>query len=158
MWGDANPSYTESPHSPLETPQKGAGRGSARASDFCRPTYERWESRPRLRLRNPNHSHRPVPPLGLFLGTPNIGRSPGQKDSVCPLWLPGPCCFCCHHRPDRAGLSLAPSPARSGIVTAWTGGLSGNTEATVSVGLKEGPSPELGLCLATPSGVLWRHP
>lgn len=28
-WGDASPSYTESPHSPLETPQEGVGRGSA---------------------------------------------------------------------------------------------------------------------------------
>lgn len=45
-WGDANPSYTESPHSLLETPQEGVGRVSARASDFCRATYERWESKP----------------------------------------------------------------------------------------------------------------
>lgn len=28
----------------------------------------------------------------------------------------------------------------------------------MSVGLKEGPSPELGLCATTPSGALWRHP
>lgn len=124
-WGDASPSYTESPHSPLETPQEGVGRGSAGQVTSAGPRMK--ESRLCLRLRNANRSHRPVSPLGLIPGTPKTVRSPGQKDPVCPLRLPGLCRFCCHHRPDRAGLSLPPSPARSGIFTAWTGGLGGNT-------------------------------